>query len=140
MRFFIALIMFVCVSATPARVSAAELLMMEAAACEWCEKWDEEIGVVYGKTKEGRRAPLKRLDIHDPMPAAYSQIRRANFSPTFILVDNGEEIGRIRGYPGEDFFWPMLHQLLAKLPSDELRTPDVLPDTSQQPVSKRQEP
>jgi hypothetical protein len=31
-------------------------------------------------------------------------------------VENGKEVGRIRGYPGEDFFWGLLQLLLKKLP------------------------
>ena len=34
------------------------------------------------------------------------------FTPTFVLVDDGREIGRIEGYPGEDFFWGLLERLL----------------------------
>jgi hypothetical protein len=30
-------------------------------------------------------------------------------------MQNGVEVGRIRGYPGEDFFWGMLDQLINKL-------------------------
>ena len=111
-RFSILTLIISALAFMPARAMAAELLMMESSYCEWCEKWDEEIGVVYAKTTEGKRAPLKRLKIHDAMPSAYKSIRRANFSPTFILVDGGKEIGRIRGYPGEDFFWPMLTRLM----------------------------
>jgi len=29
-------------------------------------------------------------------------------------VENGQEIGRLEGYPGEDFFWPVIAQLLSK--------------------------
>ncbi|MEM6988824.1 MAG: hypothetical protein AAF499_20155 [Pseudomonadota bacterium] len=36
-------------------------------------------------------------------------------SPVFVLWHAGREIGRIVGYPGEEFFWPMLNELLAEL-------------------------
>jgi hypothetical protein len=32
-----------------------------------------------------------------------------------VLVDRGREIGRIRGYPGEDHFWGLLGVLMKKL-------------------------
>jgi len=32
-----------------------------------------------------------------------------------VLVDHGREIGRIRGYPGEDHFWGLLGVLMKKL-------------------------
>lgn len=101
-----------------AQTAAAELIMVEETYCEWCERWNEEIGVVYDKTPEGKRAPLRRVDQSDGMPADITFKSRASFTPTFILVEDGVEIGRIEGYPGEHFFWPMLGKLLKKLPND----------------------
>ena len=95
--------------------SAAELVMFEASYCEWCEVWDEEIGVVYAKTDEGKAAPLRRVDLHDERPEDLEDVRGIAFTPTFVLMEEGREIGRVVGYPGEDFFWPMLGQLLEKL-------------------------
>ena len=37
-----------------------------------------------------------------------------------VLIDKGQEIGRIRGYPGEDYFWGLLGMLIKKL--DAVRT------------------
>ncbi|MEO1205972.1 MAG: hypothetical protein AAFV45_06530 [Pseudomonadota bacterium] len=95
---------------------AAELVMFEEDGCEWCHKWNEEIGVVYDRTDEGRRAPLRRVDIHAPRPVDLREITRINFTPTFVVIENGKEYGRILGHPGEDFFWPMLQKILATLP------------------------
>lgn len=36
-------------------------------------------------------------------------------APVFVLVDKGRELGRIRGYPGEDHFWGLLGVLIKKL-------------------------
>ncbi len=101
-------------AAVPAR--AAQLLMFESAICEWCELWHEEIGPAYGKTRYGRIAPLRRIDIDSPVPQPYRAVRGVVFTPTFVLWHQGREAGRIVGYPGEDFFWPMLERLLRKLP------------------------
>lgn len=110
------LVALVCLS-LPAR--AAELVMFEEAGCGWCKKWNEEIGVVYDRTYEGQRAPLRRVDVNARRPSDIAHIRVVNFTPTFVLVEDGKEYGRILGYPGEDFFWPLLNDLLAKLPSTE---------------------
>ena len=99
-------------------VFAAELVMVEETYCHWCERWNDEIGVVYDKTEEGRRAPLRRVDTSDPIPDDLTFKSHPNYTPTFILIEDGVEVGRIEGYPGEDFFWPMLRQLLDKLPKD----------------------
>ena len=95
---------------------SAELVMFEAPACEWCEVWDEEVGVVYHKTGEGRRAPLRRIDIHATRPADLAPIAPVHYSPTFVLMDGGREVGRIVGYPGEAHFWGLLQDLLDRLP------------------------
>lgn len=106
-------ILFIVASAVPA--ASAELIMFEQDYCEWCERWNEEVGVVYDKTPEGQRAPLRRVNIHQPLPEDIDHLVTGRFTPTFVLIDGSREIGRIRGYPGEDFFWGLFGQLLKKL-------------------------
>ncbi|MCF6232005.1 MAG: hypothetical protein L3J36_02695 [Rhodobacteraceae bacterium] len=93
--------------------NAAELVMVEQTGCEWCEVWNDEIGPVYPKTTEGKFAPLRRVDLY-AMPKDLHIARRVNFTPTFLIVENGQELGRLEGYPGEDFFWPLLEMMLKK--------------------------
>ncbi len=95
---------------------AAELVMFESPGCPWCAAWHAEIGPIYPKTREGRQAPLRRVNVGDPLPADLAFLRGIHFTPTFVLVENGREIGRIHGYPGEAFFWGLLDELLGKLP------------------------
>ncbi len=94
--------------------AASELLMVEQAGCEWCAIWNEEIGGIYHLTDEGKRAPLRRQDLFDAWPTDILIKGQVHFTPTFILLEDGTETGRIEGYPGEDFFWPMLVRLLDK--------------------------
>jgi len=94
---------------------AAELVMFEQAGCAWCEAFDREIAPVYGKTLEGVAAPLRRVDITRALPADLAFVAVERLTPLFVLVDQGREIGRIRGYPGEDHFWGLLGVLLKKL-------------------------
>ena len=92
-----------------------ELIMFEADGCSWCERWNEEIGVLYDKTDEARVAPLRRVDLDDERPADLTFVRGVVFTPTFVVIRDGREIGRIVGYPGEEFFWPLLGDVLKKL-------------------------
>jgi hypothetical protein len=105
--------MFIASSTTNAR--AAELVMFEQAGCAWCEVFDREIAAVYGKTDEGARAPLRRVDIAHALPSDLAFIAVERLTPLFVLVDNGREIGRIRGYPGEEHFWGLLGVLIKTL-------------------------
>ena len=84
------------------------LLMAEEIGCPWCARWNEEIGPISPKTAEGVIAPLVRYDLHGDAPENVAFKSRVHFTPTFILVESGQEVGRIEGYPGEDFFWGLL--------------------------------
>lgn len=88
------------------------LLMAERAGCVWCDRWNAEIAPIYPKTPEGQAAPLRRVDITQPLPEDISLDRPIVFTPTFVLLENGVETGRLEGYPGEDFFWGLLSQML----------------------------
>ena len=87
-----------------------QLWMAEQKGCYWCGRWNAEIAHIYPKTAEGKLAPLQRYDLHNDTPdiALSGKVR---FTPTFVLVQDGRELGRIEGYPGEDFFWPLLKRL-----------------------------
>ncbi|MGA8825015.1 MAG: hypothetical protein WB613_19525, partial [Pseudolabrys sp.] len=52
-----------------------------------------------------------------PLPSDLAFIDVERLSPLFVLVDKGQEIGRIRGYPGEEHFWGLLGVLMKKLDS-----------------------
>lgn len=103
----------------PVAAMAAELLMIEEDGCPWCRAWDRDIGPIYDRTAEGKRAPLRRIDIHGDLPADIELASRPRFTPTFILVDEGRELGRIEGYPGEELFWWLMSDLMKRLPDGE---------------------
>lgn len=106
-------VMFIALAPHGAR--AAELVMFEQAGCVWCAVFNREIAPVYGKTSEGQRAPLRRVDVDKTTPSDLAFVERERLTPLFVLVDQGREIGRIRGYPGDDNFWGLLGMLLKKL-------------------------
>ena len=88
------------------------LLMVEQPGCAYCARWNAEIAPIYPKTPEGVAAPLERVQLKGPYPADVALGPPPVFTPTFILVRDGEEAGRIEGYPGEDFFWGLLGQMI----------------------------
>ena len=104
-------IVFVLMAALPGKAETY-LLMAEEHGCYWCDRWNEEIAVIYPKTSEGKAAPLRRYDIQDSPPGKVAFVSRVSFTPTFILIRDGQEVGRIEGYPGEDFFWGLLAMIL----------------------------
>lgn len=90
--------------------------MVEEAGCAYCARWLAEVGVGYPLSDEGKVAPLHRRDRFDPEVRRFG---RLIYTPTFVLIHDGEERGRILGYPGADFFWSMIGELVTKLPQGE---------------------
>lgn len=102
------------VSAT-AQASDTRLLMFESPACPWCAAWEAEVGPGYPLSPEGAVAPLERVRF-GTLPEGVSLVAPPRVTPTFVLIHDGAEIGRIEGYPGADFFWAMLDRLIGRLP------------------------
>src|SRR6185436_9637437 len=111
----IALVAAISVFAALPTVRAAELIVFEQAGCVWCETFDREIAPIYPKTVDGQRAPLRRVNIDHTLPSDLNFLETVRRAPLFVLVEKGQEIGRIRGYPGEDHFWGLLGALIRKL-------------------------
>jgi hypothetical protein len=98
---------------------AAELLVFERQGCVRCLVWEREIAPIYAKTEEGRRAPLRRIDLAAPRAPEFSSISDVEYTPTFVLVEGHSEIGRLIGYTGDEFFWAELRELLVRLPHSQ---------------------
>lgn len=98
--------------ATFAAGSGPVLIMVEETGCRFCLKWEAEIGHTYAQSPEGRFAPIKRVK---RTAAEVAGLRPVVFTPTFIVMRNGEEVGRVTGYPGRDYFWPELDEILSSI-------------------------
>jgi hypothetical protein len=90
--------------------SNIRLIMVEEKGCRFCRMWDAQIGRAYPKSAEGRFAPLKRVRRDAPEIRGFNPVV---YTPTFIVVRSGEEIGRITGYPGQEYFWSELAPILS---------------------------
>lgn len=92
---------------------AAELVMYTRNGCPFCVRFEREVAPIYAKTPEGKAAPLRRIELpaggvrggelHEPVIA----------TPTFVMVEDGREVGRITGYLNDDMFWGLLGRLVA---------------------------
>ena len=109
--FVCAVLFLLAAPVAPAR--AAELLMFEQAGCPFCRKFDVEIAPDYPQSRIGRIAPLRRVDIFKDRRGGIAGLVPAVFTPTFVLVgDDGQEIGRLEGYPGRKWFYPEIESIL----------------------------
>lgn len=98
-------------SSSAMAAGGVRLLMVEQDGCRYCIEWDREIAPKYPKSAEGRFAPLQRAKRGD---AALKGFNPVIYTPTFLVVRNGEEVGRVTGYAGQMFFYEELDEQLAK--------------------------
>jgi len=99
------------------------LMMVEELGCPWCDRWKAEIGPIYPKTVEGRIAPLVKVMIHDPLEDGITLNSPPIYTPTFILLNDGQEVGRIEGYQSDEFFWWFVENVIKQLPEDLQKDP-----------------
>lgn len=116
-----ALLLLISGALFSAGVQAAELIMFSSPECSWCEAWEREVGAIFPRTKEAKRLQLTHVDISDPLPSRLQDLETIKYTPTFVVLDQGREVGRIAGYSGEDFFWWELQEILKRLPPPETR-------------------
>ncbi|HEX6958200.1 MAG TPA: transcriptional regulator [Ferrovibrio sp.] len=113
---FLSVLTLTIMAIAPARAQPAQLVMFERSDCRWCLAWHREVGGGYPLSDEGKTAPLRRVDLDGERPGDLAKLAIL-YTPTFVLVACGRETGRITGYPGADFFYPRLDNLLEQMES-----------------------
>lgn len=113
----LAALVLIVTSLAPSAAMAAELVMFTRDGCPWCARFEREVAPAYHLTDEGKRAPLRRIEVR-PGGAHFPGLAAPVIAaPTFVLLDEGREVGRITGYGGDDAFWGLLGKMLADMPS-----------------------
>lgn len=99
----------------PAALAAdLRLIMFELDGCPFCRAWHAEVGGAWPLTPEGQAAPLTVVNIRAPLPEGVTLAEPVRVSPTFVLLKDGAEAGRITGYSDEGFFWGLAGQMIAR--------------------------
>lgn len=84
------------------------LLFVTSEYCIYCKAWERDVGTVYQKSAYNKHAPLRRLDISSPQYQQIAFKKPIRLTPTFIILKDSAEIGRIEGYHDADqFFWQL---------------------------------
>ena len=93
-------------------MTADQLLMITSTGCPYCEVFESEVGNSYALTQEAKILPLTRHDFFANFPAYMGHIKPATMTPTFIIIKDGNEVGRIVGYSDQDLFWWQLSEFI----------------------------
>lgn len=100
---------------------AAELVMYTRNGCPFCLRFEREVAPVYARTPEGRAAPLRRIDLPAGGVRGEGLREPVIATPTFVLIEDGQEVGRITGYLNDDMFWGLLGRLVAVIETPQVQ-------------------
>ncbi len=112
----------------------AVLVMIGDPGCPYCARWEREVAPGYIASEDGKLVPLVRRYRHAPDIAF---IERVVFSPTFVLLVRGREIGRIVGYGGADLFWMQMAALIEDARAALQRSGAAAPNFAAKHIEKR---
>ena len=110
-----AILLAAAAALSPGVAAASELVMFERDGCVWCARWNREIAPVYDRTEEAKVLPLRRINMDRDKEPGVLLASPVRFTPTFLIVDDGHEIGRITGYMNDESFWGLLGNYAARL-------------------------
>ena len=100
-------------TALPATAQAFRLLMVEQVGCYVCVAFNRDVAPAYLASAENLVAPLEHVDLRGPLPEGVTLASRPFVTPTFILIGpDGAEMERLIGFPGQDFFWSYLNEMI----------------------------
>ena len=92
----------------------SRLIMVTSDYCPSCQAWELDVGKVYDKSPYATTLPLTRVEIGSKMPGGVTFQKPVVGTPTFLIIHNGQEIGRQNGYIDEEMFWWWLSEYTAK--------------------------
>ncbi len=86
-------------------IASTRLVMVTSDHCPFCQAWERDVGVLYDKSPYAPSLPLTRVDIGSAMPEGVALQSPVLGTPTFLIIQNGQEIDRQRGYDDQEMFW-----------------------------------
>jgi len=95
-------------------IAGTRLVMVTSDYCPFCQAWERDVGAVYDKSPYAPSLPLTRVDQGRAMPEGVSLQAPIVGTPTFLIIQDGQEIDRQRGYQTAEMFWWWLSEHAAE--------------------------
>lgn len=90
------------------QAKSLELVFITSEHCPFCKAWERDVGQIYDSTPYALKARLRRVDLGNVDSALPAGAVKVFGTPTFLIVENNTEIGRIEGYQSSEmFFWAL---------------------------------
>ena len=105
-RCLIAVIAFLSFASAAAR--AMDLVVFEGPNCGTCKLFKREVIPIYNQSPAGKVFPLWVAEMGGKV--SFRLKEPVTFTPTFVWVDNGVEVGRFSGYFGKAQFFNIVNR------------------------------
>ena len=90
------------------KTAAFELVFVTSDHCPFCMAWEKEVGRSYDRSPYAKQAPLRRVDLQEIDTLLPDLKPKVIGTPTFLIMDEKIEIGRIQGFSSSEmFYWAL---------------------------------
>lgn len=90
-----------------------QLVVMEADGCIYCNIFRRDVLPSYEASERGKDLPVRFIDVNDVETARIELQSPIDILPTFVVIKDNREIGRIPGYMGPEDFFHSINYLLS---------------------------
>lgn len=97
-----------------ARGRTVELLVFEHRDCVYCRVFRADTLPRYRESENAAKAPIRFVSIEHADTTTLKLNGAIQMVPTFVLMQDGQEVGRIAGYWAPDNFFKMLSNLMLR--------------------------
>ena len=89
-----------------------ELVVFEIEGCAYCGVFRRDVLPSYQLSQHAKEAPIRFVDVNDPAADRIRLDGNISMVPTFVLLKDNHEVGRIPGYLAPESFFQLLKQLI----------------------------
>lgn len=97
----------------PHNATNLQLLVMEAPGCIYCSIFRRDVLPSYQTSERGKDMPVRFVDVNDVDKTGVTLESPIDILPTFVIVRDNKEVGRIPGYMGPENFFHSINYLLS---------------------------
>lgn len=91
-----------------------ELVVFEVDGCIYCGVFRRDVLPTYQLSQHAKGVPIRFVDINDPAADRIGIDGRISMVPTFVLLKDNREVGRIPGYFSPENFFQMVRNLISQ--------------------------
>lgn len=91
-----------------------ELVVFESNGCTYCEVFRRNVVPLYRVTEKSRVAPLRFVNLSRADETKLRLSAPITMVPTVVLLEDGQELGRVTGYTGPESFLDLVAAMMGE--------------------------